>query len=92
MVSINSGLLISPDLNITNPYLNGAAEMYEAGVFVTVDLDFLVDSHIYVYEDISTYGRYLCYNHTINTTEDAFKLAEKLFPLPSSPPRYELRR
>ncbi|OIT32216.1 PREDICTED: cinnamoyl-CoA reductase-like SNL6 isoform X1 [Nicotiana attenuata] len=89
MVSINSGLLISPDLNITNPYLNGAAEMYEDGVFVTVDLDFLVDSHICVYEDISTYGRYLCFNHIINTTEDAFKLAEKLFPLPSSPPSFE---
>ncbi|XP_009789694.1 cinnamoyl-CoA reductase-like SNL6 isoform X2 [Nicotiana sylvestris] len=59
MVSINSGLLISPDLNITNPYLNGVAEIY------------------------------LCFNHIINTTEDAFKLAEKLFPLPSSPSSFE---
>ena len=27
-----------PHLTIKNPYLKGAAEMYEDGVFVTVDL------------------------------------------------------
>ncbi|KAJ8538720.1 hypothetical protein K7X08_030016 [Anisodus acutangulus] len=89
MVSINSGLLINPDLNITNPYLKGAAEMYENGVFVTVDLDFLVDAHICVYEDVSAYGRYLCFNHIVNTIEDGFNLAKKLSPLPSSPPSFE---
>ncbi|XP_059275694.1 cinnamoyl-CoA reductase-like SNL6 isoform X2 [Lycium ferocissimum] len=85
MVSINAGLLMTPDLTVTNPYVKGAAEMYEDGVFVTVDLDFLVEAHICVYEEISTYGRYLCFNHIINQTEDAVKLANMLSPQPSSP-------
>ncbi|KAI3810688.1 hypothetical protein L1987_20310 [Smallanthus sonchifolius] len=80
MVSINAGLLLSPDLTITHPYLKGAAEMYEDGVFVTVDPKFLVDSHICVFEDVSAYGRYLCFNHVINCNEDAVKLAQILLP------------
>ncbi|XP_055819750.1 cinnamoyl-CoA reductase 1-like [Solanum dulcamara] len=90
MVSINSGLLMDPNLNIKNPYLKGAKEMYENGVFVTVDVDYLVDAHICVYEDVSSYGRYLCFNHIINTIDDAINLANKLSPLPSnSPPSFE---
>nr|DAD17818.1 TPA_asm: hypothetical protein HUJ06_019281 [Nelumbo nucifera] len=84
MVSINAGLLMGPELSITNPYLKGAAEMYEDGVFVTVDLRFLVDAHICAYEDISTYGRYLCFNHVINRPEDALKLAQMLTPSTAS--------
>ncbi|XP_024960672.1 cinnamoyl-CoA reductase-like SNL6 [Cynara cardunculus var. scolymus] len=80
MVSINAGLLLSPDLTITHPYLKGAAEMYEDGVFVTVDLKFLVDSHICVFEQVSAYGRYLCFNHVINCNKDAVKLAHILLP------------
>lgn len=88
MVSINAGLLMDHDLSIKNPHLRGAAEMYEDGVFVTVDLDFLVDAHICVYEDISSYGRYLCFNHIINTHDDAVHLARKLTPsAPSMPQR-----
>ena len=60
-----------------NPYLRGASEMYEDGVLVTVDLGILVDTHICVYEDISSYGRYLCFNHVINTQHDAVQLAHK---------------
>lgn len=59
--------------------------MYEDGTFVTVDLDYLVDAHICVYEDVSSYGRYLCFNHVINRHEDAFELARKLtHPAPSA--------
>ncbi|KAK9275728.1 hypothetical protein L1049_022996 [Liquidambar formosana] len=87
MVCVNAGLLKSPDLSITHPYLKGAAEMYEDGVFVTVDLNFLLDAHICVFEDISTYGRYLCFNHVINRPEDAIKLAQMLTPDASSPPQ-----
>ncbi|KAK9054860.1 hypothetical protein SSX86_025939 [Deinandra increscens subsp. villosa] len=89
MVSINAGLLLSPDLTVTHPYLKGAAEMYEDGVFVTVDLKFLVDSHICVFEDVSAYGRYLCFNHVVNCNEDAVKLAKILLPpdVSSLPPR-----
>ncbi|KAG4992207.1 hypothetical protein AAZX31_09G187700 [Glycine max] len=84
MVSINAGLMMAHDLSIKHPYLRGAAEMYEDGVFVTVDLAFLVDAHICVYEDVSSYGRYLCFNHIINTHEDAVQLARKLTPGASS--------
>uniref|UniRef100_A0A2N9G0X6 NAD(P)-binding domain-containing protein n=1 Tax=Fagus sylvatica TaxID=28930 RepID=A0A2N9G0X6_FAGSY len=80
MVSINSGLVMSPDLSINNPYLKGAAEMYEDGVLVTVDLNFLVEAHICVFEGISSYGRYLCFNHVVNRHEDAVKLAQMLTP------------
>jgi len=92
MVSINAGLLMTHDLSIKHPYLRGAAEMYEDGVFVTVDLGFLVDTHICVYEDVSSYGRYLCFNHIINTQDDAVQLAHKLTPTASSslPQRYDL--
>ncbi|RDX60292.1 Cinnamoyl-CoA reductase-like SNL6 [Mucuna pruriens] len=84
MVSINAALLMADDLSIKHPYLRGAAEMYEDGVFVTVDLGFLVDAHICVYEDVSSYGRYLCFNHIINTHDDAVQLARKLTPAASS--------
>ncbi|XP_021768206.1 cinnamoyl-CoA reductase-like SNL6 isoform X2 [Chenopodium quinoa] len=83
MITINAGLLVGPDLTIRHPYLKGAAEMYQDGVLVTVDLSFLVDAHIHVFEDISTYGRYLCFNHVINRPENAIQLAKIL--LPSTP-------
>lgn len=84
MVSINAGLLMCPDLTIKDPYLLGAAEMFKDGVLVTVDLDFLVDAHICVFEDVSSYGRYLCFNGIINCNDAVMKLAKML--LPSSSP------
>lgn len=84
MVTINSGLIMSPDLSIKEPYLKGAAEMFEDGILVTVDLKFLVDAHICVFEDVSSYGRYLCFNRAINSTKDAVKLANMLLPPSSS--------
>ncbi|KAK8477247.1 hypothetical protein V6N13_042605 [Hibiscus sabdariffa] len=88
MVTINGGLLMTPDLDITNPYLKGAAEMYEDGVFVTVDLRFIANAHICVFQDVSSYGRYLCFNHVINCSHDADKLAQMLLPSSdSSPPQ-----
>lgn len=80
MVSINGGLLVHPDLSIREPYLKGAAEMYEDGVFVAVDLKFLVDAHMCVFEDVSSYGRYLCFNRVINSSKDAATLANMLLP------------
>lgn len=88
MVSMNVGLVMSSDLSITNPYLKGAAEMYEDGVLVTVDVNFLVDAHICVFEDISSYGRYICFNNIITQSEDAVNLARKLTPsAPASLPQ-----
>ncbi|XP_058085408.1 cinnamoyl-CoA reductase-like SNL6 [Magnolia sinica] len=89
MVSINAGLLSGLDLSISNPYLKGAAEMYEDGVFVTVDVKFLADAHICVFEDPSTYGRYLCFNRLINRPEDAVKLAQMFTPAMPHPPTCE---
>lgn len=87
MVSINGGLLMTPDLSIRNQYLKGALEMYEDGIFVTADIDFLVDSHICVFEDASSYGRYLCFNSVLNKPEDAFKFASMITHCaPSLPP------
>ncbi|CAH9070203.1 unnamed protein product [Cuscuta europaea] len=76
MVSINGGLLITPGLSMKDPYLKGAAEMYEGGFLVAVDLGFLVDAHICVFEDVASYGRYLCFNHVINSSQDTTKLAK----------------
>lgn len=86
MVSVNAGLLLDPGLSITNPYLKGAAEMYDDGLFVTVDADYLIDAHICIFEDVSSYGRYICFNRVINRQEDAMKLARMLTPSPASPP------
>ncbi|XP_071721993.1 cinnamoyl-CoA reductase-like SNL6 [Rutidosis leptorrhynchoides] len=86
MISINAGLLLGTDVTLSNPYLKGAAEMYEDGVFVTVDLKFLVDAHINAFEDISSYGRYICFNHVINRHQDAMELAKMITPSDPSPP------
>ncbi|XP_068329276.1 cinnamoyl-CoA reductase-like SNL6 [Pyrus communis] len=80
MVSVNGGLLMSPDLTITNPHLKGAAEMYQDGLLVTVDLEFIVDAHISVFEDASSYGRYVCFDRVINCYKDAVELARMLLP------------
>ena len=77
MVSINGGLMMSPGLTITHPYLKGTGKMYADRLFVTVDLSFIVDAHICVFEDVASYGRYLCLNHAINCNEDAIKLAHE---------------
>ncbi|KAJ8631982.1 hypothetical protein MRB53_025318 [Persea americana] len=90
MVSVNAGLLMGQELSISNPYLKGAAEMYEEGVMVMVDVKMVVDAHIYAFENPSTYGRYLCFNHVINKHEDALKLAQILTPdSPYPPPSWE---
>ncbi|KAL2921448.1 Cinnamoyl-CoA reductase-like SNL6 [Bienertia sinuspersici] len=99
MVSINGGLLLDNSSNnllntsTTNnkqktsnlpPYLKGAAEMYENGVLVAVDLKFLVDAHVCVFEEMASYGRYVCFNHVINCHKDAVKIAAMFI---SSPPQ-----
>ncbi|KAJ0989944.1 hypothetical protein J5N97_008300 [Dioscorea zingiberensis] len=92
MVSINAGLLLAgTQLSPEHPYLKGAPEMYEDGVLVTVDLKFLVDAHISVFESSSAFGRYLCFDHTVCRPEDAVNLANMLSPSSPSPPSDGLR-
>ncbi|XP_009390700.3 cinnamoyl-CoA reductase-like SNL6 isoform X1 [Musa acuminata AAA Group] len=75
MVCVNAGLLlVAADLSVADPYMKGAAQMYEDGVLVTVDVDFLVDAHVAVYETPSAYGRYLCFNGAVCHPHDAVKL------------------
>ncbi|CAI0395149.1 unnamed protein product [Linum tenue] len=78
MVTVNGGLLLSSDLTIANPYLKGAAEMYDDGVLVAVDLKHVVDAHVCVFEDASSFGRYLCFNHVVNSHDEVSKLARVL--------------
>lgn len=87
MVAINAGLLTAPGLTAAHPYLKGAPDMYDHGVLVTVDVDFLADAHVAAYESPTAYGRYLCFNNAVCRPEDAVKLAQMLSPAaPRSPP------
>ncbi|KAJ0030148.1 hypothetical protein Pint_14296 [Pistacia integerrima] len=61
------------------------------GVLAFVDVNFLADVHIRAFEDRSTCGRYFCFNQIVNTSEQAFKLAQSLSPLIPLPPRYECK-
>lgn len=65
----------------------GADQMYENGVLAFVDVNFLAEVHVRAFEDRSTCGRYFCFNQTVNTEEEAVKLAKSLSPLISLPPR-----
>uniref|UniRef100_A0A0E0MB60 NAD(P)-binding domain-containing protein n=1 Tax=Oryza punctata TaxID=4537 RepID=A0A0E0MB60_ORYPU len=91
MVAINAGLLTGAGLNAANPYLKGAPDMYDHGVLVTVDVDFLADAHIAAYECPTAYGRYLCFNNAVCRPEDAAKLAQMLISSSSAPPSDELK-
>ncbi|KAL5232490.1 hypothetical protein ABZP36_031266 [Zizania latifolia] len=86
MVAINAGLLTAPGLTADHPYLKGAPNMYDHGVLVTVDVDFLADAHMAAYECPAAYGRYLCFNNAVCRPEDAAKLAQMLSSSSSSPP------
>lgn len=91
MISVNAALPTGPQLSVTNPYLKGAAEMYEDGVLVTVDVQLLVDAHVAVYESPSAYGRYICFGDAVCRPQDAVKLARMLSPNSSCapPPRLD---
>ncbi|RWW23086.1 hypothetical protein GW17_00012683 [Ensete ventricosum] len=86
MISVNAALPTGPQLSVTNPSLKGAAEMYEDGVLVTVDVKLLVDAHVAVYESPSAYGRYICFSDAVCRPQDAIKLARMLSPNSSCAP------
>ncbi|KAL5224845.1 hypothetical protein ABZP36_011484 [Zizania latifolia] len=86
MVAINAGLLTAPGLTAEHPYLKGAPNMYDHGVLVTVDADFLADAHVAAYECPTAYGRYLCFNNAVCRPEDAARLAQMLSSSSSAPP------
>ncbi|KAG8367654.1 hypothetical protein BUALT_Bualt16G0095400 [Buddleja alternifolia] len=90
MVSINAGLVIGPDVAQQNPhvtisYLQGAEQMCVNGVLAYVDVNFLAEVQIRAFEDSSTSGRYLCFDHIVNSDVENLKLAQCLSPLISIP-------
>ncbi|VAH05640.1 cinnamoyl-CoA reductase-like SNL6 [Triticum dicoccoides] len=92
MVAINAGLLTGPGLSSAHPCLKGVPEMYEHGVLVTVDADFLADAHVAAYECPTAFGRYLCFNNVVCRPEDALQFAQMLTPsAPCYPPSDELK-
>ncbi|KAI4964126.1 hypothetical protein ZWY2020_007002 [Hordeum vulgare] len=92
MVAINAGLLTGPGLSSAHPCLKGVPEMYEHGVLVTVDADFLADAHVAAYECPTAFGRYLCFNNVVCRPEDALQFAQMLAPsAPCYPPSDELK-
>ena len=58
--------------------ITGAAQMYENGTLVSVDVMFLADAHICAYEDPSAYKRYICFNQIVSDAEDVVNLAQSL--------------
>ncbi|XP_074580046.1 cinnamoyl-CoA reductase 1-like [Curcuma longa] len=88
MVVVNAGLPTDPELAVADlQYLDGARQMYDDGVLVTVDADYLVDAHVAAYESPAAYGRYLCFSNAVCRAHDAVKLAQALSPKsPSAPP------
>lgn len=93
MVTINAALIEGPGFHqnsaSTLSYLKGAAQMYEDGVLASVDVRFLVDVHICAMEDPAAFGRYICFNHIINTSERAVNLARSLRPMVTLPDSWE---
>lgn len=85
MVAVNAGLPAEPELAVSDlQYLDGARQMYDDGVLVTVDADYLVDGHVAAYESPAAYGRYLCFRNAVCRAHDAVKLASAQSP--KSPP------
>uniref|UniRef100_A0A0D6R644 NAD-dependent epimerase/dehydratase domain-containing protein n=1 Tax=Araucaria cunninghamii TaxID=56994 RepID=A0A0D6R644_ARACU len=94
MVTVNAALIVGPGFPHHNPvstlaYLKGAAQMYEDGLLASVDVRYLADAHICVFEDPSSYGRYICFNQIVNSTEHALDLAKSLRPLVTLPESWE---
>lgn len=94
MVTINAALIEGPGFfhqnsGSTLSYLKGAAQMYEDGVLASVDVRFLADVHICVMEDPAAFGRYICFNHIINTAEHAVNLARSIRPMVTLPDSWE---
>lgn len=94
MVTINAALIEGPGFSHQNSgstlsYLKGAAQMYEDGVLASVDVRFLADVHICVMEDPAAFGRYICFNHMINTAEHAVNFARSIRPMVTLPDRWE---
>lgn len=92
MVAINAGLITGPGLSNAHPCLKGVPDMYQDGVLVTVDVDFLAEAHVAVYECPTAYGRYLCFNNAVCRPEDAVEFAQMISPsAPRSLPSDELK-
>ncbi|XP_057853819.2 cinnamoyl-CoA reductase-like SNL6 isoform X2 [Cryptomeria japonica] len=92
MVTINAALIVGPGFSTHNSastlaYLK--AQMYEDGVLASVDVRYVADAHICVFEDPSSYGRHICFNQIVNCAQHAVDLAKSLRPLVTLPESWE---
>lgn len=51
--------------------------MFSEGLLATVDLETVADAHVSVYEAVAC-GRYICYDHIVQRSEEIKELARQL--------------
>ncbi|CAL9159409.1 unnamed protein product [Musa hybrid cultivar] len=85
LVTVCPALVTGPGFQHLNPtgsiaYLKGAQYMFAAGLLATVDVEQLADAHVSIYEAMNrnASGRYICYDHVIQTGEEAAELERQL--------------
>ncbi|XP_027359015.1 cinnamoyl-CoA reductase-like SNL6 [Abrus precatorius] len=64
----------------TIAYLKGAQEMYSHGLLATVEVTTLAEAHARVFKAMNSNasGRYICFDHVIDTYNEAEKLAKDI--------------
>ncbi|XP_019428413.1 PREDICTED: cinnamoyl-CoA reductase-like SNL6 [Lupinus angustifolius] len=83
---ICSALITGPRFYHRNPtptiaYLKGAQEMYSHGLLATIDVTKLAEAHVSVFNEMNMNngcGRYICFDHIIDTQNEAEKLAKEI--------------
>ncbi|KAG0537125.1 hypothetical protein BDA96_03G121200 [Sorghum bicolor] len=81
--SVTIGRMLQPTLNLTlsavATYMNGTKKAYSNAVGAYVDVRDVALAHIFVYEDLSTHGRYLCIGDMLHQSE-FLQMMRELFP------------
>ncbi|KAE9612711.1 putative cinnamoyl-CoA reductase [Lupinus albus] len=85
LTSICPALITGPQFCHKNPtptiaYLKGAKEMYCHGLLATIDVTKLAEAHVSVFKEMNmnAYGRYICFDHIIDTQNEAQNLAKDI--------------
>ena len=81
--SVTIGRMLQPTLNLTlsavATYMNGTKKAYSNAVGAYVDVRDVALAHIFVYEDLSTHGWYLCIGDMLHQSE-FLQMMRELFP------------
>ncbi|KAG4911484.1 Cinnamoyl-CoA reductase-like SNL6 [Glycine max] len=85
LTTICPALITGPEFCHRNPtatiaYLKGAQEMYSQGFLASVDVTKLAEAHASVFKAMNNEasGRYICFDHVIDTHSEAEKLAKDI--------------